>query len=258
MRILLDGQKLPANPRTTKDLLVMIKSLARILNWRTLYDPAKEVIYISTVSTKNPLTEPELQVPLVEELESIRLQDKIICIDPGHGGDDFGATGPSGTLEKDNTLAIALFLKEKLENNGATVIMTRYGENERTFIEDIDGIKQRVALINDSDADIFVSIHNDAFSGSSISGTATFHYGNDQAVILATCVQNALVEMLATKDRGARFASFYLLRYAEIPGIVIEPAFITNPEEELLLASSDGREKIAEGIYTGITRYFKV
>lgn len=257
MRIIVDGQKLPVNPRASKDLLIMIKGFARALHWRTLYDPEKELVYISTISSQTPLSELALEAPMIGELESVRLQGKVVCIDAGHGGSDAGAAGPSGTLEKDNTRAIALLLKEKLENNGASVVMTHSPENERTMNEDVAGLKARVALINDSDADLFVSIHNDAFASGDVSGSTTFHYGNEQSVSLANRIQTAMVGALGTKNRGARFASFYLLRYAQIPGVMVEPGFITNPEEEVLLASAAGREQIASAIYDGIVRYYK-
>lgn len=260
MRIVVDGQKLSANPRTTKDLLVTMKSLARLLNWQTLYDPNKEIIYVSTSKTNAVSTISDLLMPVLEELESIRLQDKIICIDAGHGGNDSGALGPSGTMEKDNTLSIAILLKEKLENNGANVIMTRSSDQDLSFpdLSRNDLLSKRVTIANDSDADIFVSIHNDCFSSAVASGTTTFHYGNEQAIELANHVQKALTNELNTNDRGTRFASFYILRYTTMPAILVETAFISNPEEELLLASNDGRNKIAESIYNGIVRYFKV
>jgi N-acetylmuramoyl-L-alanine amidase len=260
MRIVVDGQKLSANPRTTKDLLLTIKSLARVLNWQTLYDPNKEIIYVSTSKTNVVSTISDLSMPVLEELESIRLQDKIICIDAGHGGNDPGALGPSGTMEKDNTLAIAILLKEKLENNGASVIMTRSSDQDLSYpdLSRNDLLSKRVVIANDSDADIFVSIHNDSFSSAVASGTTTFHYGNEQAIELANHVQKALTNELNTNDRGTRFASFYILRYTTMPAILVETAFISNPEEELLLASNDGRNKIAESIYNGIVRYFKV
>ncbi|MDF2565503.1 MAG: N-acetylmuramoyl-L-alanine amidase [Massilibacillus sp.] len=260
MRIVVDGQKLSANPRTTKDLLVTMKSLARLLNWQTLYDPNKEIIYVSTSKTNAVSTISDLLMPVLEELESIRLQDKIICIDAGHGGNDSGALGPSGTMEKDNTLSIAILLKEKLENNGANVIMTRSSDQDLSYpdLSRNDLLSKRVTIANDSDADIFVSIHNDSFSSAVASGTTTFHYGNEQAIELANHVQKALTNELNTNDRGTRFASFYILRYTTMPAILVETAFISNPEEELLLASNDGRNKIAESIYNGIVRYFKV
>lgn len=258
MRIILDGSKIPINIRTTKDLLTMIKSLARQLHWRTLYDPAKEIIYISTINSNISLEDMTTQVPIVEELESIRLQGKTICLDPGHGGSDPGAIGPNGTCEKDNTLAIATLLKEKLESNGATVIMTHYLENERTLEDAQDNLDQRLHTINDADADFFISIHNDSFASSGACGTTTFHYGDEESAKLASFVQQSLVTELNTRDRGVRFASFYLLRHAKIPGILVEPAFISNPEEEVLLSSIDGRNKIAESIYQGAVKFFKV
>lgn len=258
MRILLDGNKLPLNVRTTKDILSTIKCLAREMHWRTLYDPTKEIICISTINSNVSLEDMTTQVPVVEELESIRLQGKVICLDPGHGGSDPGAIGPSGTAEKDNTLAIALLLKEKLENNGATVILTHYPENGRALEDVQENLEQRLLTINDADADFFISIHNDSFSSSAASGTTTFHYGDDESIKLADLVQNALVTGLNTQNRGVRFASFYLLRYAKIPGIFVEAAFISNPEEEVLLASIDGRDKIADSIYQGIVKYYKV
>lgn len=260
MRIVVDGQKLSVNPRTTKDLLLIIKSLARLLNWQTLYDPSNEVIYVATIKTNSPTNPADFPTPDVEELESARLQDKVICIDAGHGGNDPGAIGPTGTMEKDNTLAIAILLKEKLENNGASVIMTRSVEQDISYsnLSRQEVLNQRVVTANDSEADIFISIHNDSFSTSTASGTTTFHYGNEKAIELANYVQKALTDELNTTNRGIKFASFYILRYTTMPAILVEPAFISNPEEELLLTSADGRNKIAESIYDGIVRYFKV
>lgn len=259
MRIVIDGQKLPVNIRTSRDLLVMVKSLARNQNWRTEYDPAKEVVYLSTEKESLTVQDREYACCPVDELESYRLQDKIIFLDPGHGGWDPGAIGPNGTREKDNTLAIAVLLKEKLEANGATVIMSRMAD--QALCEDCskrEELGQRVSLANDTDADIFISIHNDSFSNGRSSGTTTFHYGDEKSIDLATAIQTSLVHELGTKDRGIRFASFYVLRYTSMPAVLIEAAFISNPEEELLLASCDGREKIADSIYCGIVRYFKV
>lgn len=258
MRIVIDGQKLSVSPRTTRDALVLLKSMAQTLRWRTSYDPGKEVIYIATTEKAPEGGERDGALHELAPLESDRLQDKIICIDPGHGGEDPGAIGPGGTREMDNTLAVAMLLREKLETNGASVVMTRCAEDEPLAAEQAAELRRRAAIVRDSSADLLVSIHNDAFTSQSACGTTTFHYGDEASARLAACVQAALVEELATKDRGARFASFYLLRRAEIPAILVEAAFITNPEEELLLASSDGRAKIAASIYQGIVRYFKV
>ena len=257
MRIVIDGQKLPVSPRTTRDTLLLLRGMARTLNWRTSYDPGKEAIYIATNGAPFENAERDGAAHELAALESDRLQDKIICIDPGHGGEDPGAIGPGGTREADNTLAIAMLLREKLETNGASVLMTRCAEDE-PLAESSEELRRRAALVQGSGADLLVSIHNDAFTSSAASGTTTFHYGDEASARLASCVQETLVEELGTRDRGARFASFYLLRHADMPAVLVEAAFISNPEEELLLASSDGRAKIADAVYQGIARYFKV
>lgn len=257
MRIVIDGQKLSVSPRTTQDTLLLLKSMARALHWRTSYDPGKEAIYIVTSGASVENAERDGATHELAPLESDRLQDKVICIDPGHGGEDPGAIGPGGTREADNTLAIAMLLREKLETNGASVLMTRCAEDE-PLAASAEELRRRAALVQGSDADLLISIHNDAFTSSGACGTTTFHYGGEASARLASCIQAALVEELGTKDRGARFASFYLLRHADMPAALVEAAFISNPEEELLLASSDGRAKIAASIYQGIARYFKV
>ncbi|MEG6585551.1 N-acetylmuramoyl-L-alanine amidase family protein [Dendrosporobacter sp. 1207_IL3150] len=262
MRIIIDGQRIPINVRVTNDLILTLKTIAKTLRWKIWYDAGKEVIYISSTSASTPTpTEPvDFSLQTIEEIESSRLQGKIICLDPGHGGSDPGAIGPSGTMEKDNTLAVSLLLKEKLEANGATVIMTRETDQDVAYpnASSSDELGARVNTANDANADIFLSIHNDSFTSITAAGTTTFHYGDDESIQLAAQVQKCLVEELGTKDRGSRFASFYAIRYTNMPAVLIETAFISNPEEELLLASTDGRSKAAESIFNGIVKYFKV
>lgn len=258
MRIFLDGQPLSVNVRVTKDVLITLKAIARTLRWQLWYDTTKEAVNISSKSTFIPANSERL--PTIEEAESNRLSGKIICLDPGHGGSDPGAIGEAGTLEKDNTLAISLSLKDKLEANGATVVLTRDSDTDITYpgASNNDELGARVDIANETNADVFISIHNDAFTNSASSGTTTFHYGDTESIELATQVQKCLTVNLGTKNRGVQFASFYVIRYADMPSILVETAFITNPEEEVLLASQDGRTKAAESIFEGIVKYFKV
>lgn len=259
MRIIIDGQRMPVHARASKDILLTLKSMAKMLNWGIFYDAAKEVVYINSKSSAPPSPLPERQTPL-ETIESTRLLNRTICLDPGHGGSDHGALGPAGTREKDNTLAIGLLLRDKLEKNGAAVIMTRDNDKDVSYPDAAsdEELGARVDIANESGADIFISIHNDAFTNASASGSTTFHYGDSESVTLAGHIQKCLVEELATKDRGAQFASFYVIRYTDMPAILVEAAFISNPEEEMLLASVDGRCKIADSIFRGIVKYFKV
>lgn len=259
MRIIINGEKVPVNVRVNRDLLIALRSMAKTLKWRIRYDAANESVYL--FSQNSPASNDIIDIlPEVPQSESNRLSGKVICLDPGHGGSDSGAAGPSDTMEKDNNLGIALALKELLESHGATVVMTRdtdtdvYGPDASPSEE----LGARVDIANESGADLFISIHNDSFTNSSASGTTTFHYGDSKSLSLAGCVQKQLVEELGTKDRGVRFGSFYVIRYTSMPSILAEVAFISNPEEELLIASDDGRYKAARGIFEGIAKYFKV
>ncbi|MEN6568296.1 MAG: N-acetylmuramoyl-L-alanine amidase [Veillonellales bacterium] len=257
MRITIDGEKVPVNVRVSRDLLITLKSMAKTLRWKIRYDAANEIVHLFSSSAD---ISSDISLPSFVETESNRLAGKIICLDPGHGGSAPGATGPTQTLEKDNTLAIALLVRDKLESNGATVIMTR-DTDRNVAVSDAaasEDLETRVAIANEAGVDIFVSIHNDAFTSDTEAGTTTFHYGDCESIALAGCIQKCLVEQLSTKDRGVRFASFYIIRYTNMPAVLTEVAFISNPEEELLLASMDGRSKAADSIFQGITKYFKV
>ncbi len=258
MRLVIDGQKVPVNVRVSRDLLMTLKAMSQTLHWKLNYDTKNEVVFIYSKDYIIPTT---LDRPthILDEPESSRLLGKIICLDPGHGGNDLGAIGPSGTMEKDNTLAISLLLRDMLESNGATVLLTR--DTDRSVSTSPSSIseelKARVEVATDGNADIFISIHNDSFTSNTAMGTTSFHYGDADSIKLAACIQKNLVTELGTKDRTSRFASFYVIRYTKMTAILVEVAFISNPEEEVLLSSTDGRIKIAESIFHGITNYFK-
>lgn len=259
MRIIIDGQRMPVYTRASRDILTTLKGMSRLLGWGIFYDAAKEVVYINSKSSTPPSPVPDRQ-PAADPIESTRLLGKTICIDPGHGGGDPGALGPTGTKEKDNTLAISLLLRDRLEKNGGVVTLTRDCDKDVSYQDATadEELGARVDIANDSGADIFISIHNDAFTNTTAAGTTTFHYGDAESGRLAGHVQKCLIDELGTRDRGSRFASFYVIRYTDMPAILVEVAFISNPEEELLLASVDGRYKAAESIFQGIVKYFKV
>ncbi|MBP2663253.1 MAG: N-acetylmuramoyl-L-alanine amidase CwlD [Firmicutes bacterium] len=260
MRIMIDGRYLPDSARVNRDLLITLRNIAKALKFGIRYDAQRELVLINTKdSSMPPLPSDNTSDERIED-ENARLTGKVICLDPGHGGSDPGALGPTGTIEKDNTLAIAMLLKEKLEKSGATVVMTRDSDTEVASAEatDQEELSARVEVANQSEADLFISIHNDAFTSNTAAGTTTFHYGDKSSVKLANLIQQILAEKLGTKSRGARFASFYVLRYTDMTSILIEVAFISNTVEEMLLSSVDGRDNAAESICDGILKYFKV
>ncbi|MDN5347250.1 MAG: N-acetylmuramoyl-L-alanine amidase [Clostridia bacterium] len=191
------------------------------------------------------------------------IRGKKIVIDPGHGEDsglpDPGAIGPTGVQEKDVNMAIAAQLANILKNEGVEVILTRNGD--RTPLS----LYGRAELANEVGADAFVSIHCNASPNPAIDGTATYFYaplGTDlgwqrwQRQRLAQCIQNNLVAAIGRRNIGVLEANFAVLRTTAMPSVLVETAFISNPEEERLLASPDFRLKIAAGIAAGLKEYF--
>ena len=200
---------------------------------------------------------------LEEDLEDITaLSGKLIVIDPGHGGNDAGAIGPTGVMEKNVTLKVALELKKLLEAEGAEVVMTR--ETDRTVSEkgakasDIEELGARCAVANNVGAHIFISIHADSFTRPEARGTTGYYYskGSGAGQKLADCIRRNLVEQLGTPSRGTQPCNFYVVKNTDMPATLIELGFISNKEEEKLLDSKEGVRKAAQGILDGIEDYF--
>lgn len=183
------------------------------------------------------------------------LKGKVIVIDPGHGGSDTGAIGSQKLMEKNVTLAIGKELNNMLTNSGATVIMTRTTDKDVSYpgASDKEELAARVAIANNADADLFVSIHADAFSGLA-GGTTTYSY--DTKNKLASLVQDNMVAQLKLNNRGVQQNDFYVLKYTKMPAILTEAAFISNSREEKLLMNRNFGKKVAVGIYNGIKQYF--
>lgn len=216
--------------------------------------------------TKNPPknTEQDKDIDDNKEQETTRLlQGRSITIDPGHGGSDTGAIGPTGVTEKSVTLRIARRLEELLEDAGAKVYMTRKTDTEVSpkgaYASDVEELQARCDVANRANTDIFVSIHMDSFSNGGAHGTTGYYYtyGSESSRRLATLIKNRVVTALGTMDRGAKAANFYVIRKTMMPAVLIEVAFVSNPDEELLLNSSVGIERAAQAIYQGIVDYFR-
>ncbi len=184
-----------------------------------------------------------------------------VVIDPGHGGTDTGAIGPSRVKEKNITLKISQDVARILQLNGANVVMTRetdvdvYGPNAT----DKQELQARVNVARrHPDADIFVSIHCNAFTNSSAHGTSTYYYGHSSRdSMLSQLIQNEMVAATGLYDRGIHSANFYVLRNSWIPATLVETAFISNPYEENMLASADVQHAMALAICKGISNYFR-
>lgn len=217
---------------------------------------------------------------------------RTVVIDPGHGGAEVGALGPSGTLEKDVTLAIARKVRANVANGlGLQAFLTRDRDQELA-------LEDRPAVANNYKADLFVSIHANAFrsegargsevyflsyqatddesrrvaamEGGDIAPSAVAPAGSELALILwdmaqaehleessalASRIQEELAEVTGSQGRGVKQAPFRVLVGAAMPAVLVEVAFISNAAEERLLVSDDYQSRVAAAITRGIGRY---
>jgi N-acetylmuramoyl-L-alanine amidase len=189
------------------------------------------------------------------------LKGKTIVIDPGHGGSDPGAIGKSGLAEKDVTLAISTELRKLLEAKNAVVILTRTTDRDvhSRQASDAQELQSRVNIANKASADVFVSVHIDSFVDSTAKGTTTYFAPQSvRGELLASKMQQSLVEQINLPDRGFRENNFYVLKHATMPAVLAEVAFISNPSEEAKLQQPDFIKKAAYGLFTGLTRFFSI
>lgn len=184
---------------------------------------------------------------------------RVIVIDPGHGGFDGGAQGPSGVTEEEVVLGVAQYLAQYLKQVGGRVFLTR--EKDEELAEDeVDDLNARIRMASEVDADIFISIHANSFPSPYEFGAQTFFCHNvPGSEDLAQEIQRALVEgisVLGYNYREVQVAEYYILRNLEIPAVLVEVGFLSNPREEILLSKPAYRQRLAWCIFVGIVRYF--
>lgn len=189
---------------------------------------------------------------------------KTIVLDAGHGAPDGGAVGPSGTQEKDVNLDIVLKLREILESRGVKVILTREGDSgiydaaaETIHEKKVSDMHNRLKIINGSGADLFISIHMNAFTRKSSHGLHVFYSRNHpEAEPVARAITGAVAELTGAEAREVKAASdtLYLMKDPKPPAILVECGFITNPDEERLLLTDEYRARIAYAIADAIAR----
>lgn len=195
------------------------------------------------------------------------LEGKLIVVDPGHSGVqnggilDPGAIGRYTNLqERTVTLDISQRLRTLLENAGARVIMTHNGITPLSLTE-------RAGVANNNGAAIFVSIHCNSSTNKSLNGHTTYFYApvGDELLgaqrysrqKLAALVQREMVKAAGRKDQGIKEENFAVLRETRVPSILVETAFLSDRDEEILLGQPYFRQKLAEGIFNGIKAYFE-
>ena len=191
----------------------------------------------------------------------LELIGKVIYIDPGHGGLDPG-TVYKNIYEKDINLEICKKLQTTLENDGAIVYLTRYGDYDLsknyTGSRKKSDLNNRAKIINASKADIYISIHLNSINSSTWSGAQVFYDDvNKNNYELALLMQQQLKNDLKTNREVKEIKTMLMIRKIVIPGILLEAGFLSNPNDRYLLQKSDYQYKIVESIKKGIIKYFK-
>jgi N-acetylmuramoyl-L-alanine amidase len=261
-------------------------------------DAGRIVIDITTTPITDPVPAPGAPAPAAPAApETPPLLDltppgsiRTVVVDAGHGGDEPGARGPQGTLEKDVTLSVARRLKAAIEARlGARVILTR--DADQTVPLD-----ERAALANNNKADLFISLHANASVRGIASGAEVFYlsladYGDqaqrvaqgegealpvfgggtrdievilwemaqarhiEQSAVLATLVESALRARVAMSPRAIQQAPFRVLVGANMPAVLVEMGFITNPAQEKQLTSEAFQSSVVQALVDSITRF---
>ena len=195
-----------------------------------------------------------IYIPTIAQSRKLILNNKTIIIDPGHGGKDVG-TSFKDIYEKDINLDISLYLKEELESYGANVIMTRLGDYDlstpnasRRKKSDFDN---RIKLINESNADLVISIHQNYYKDSKYNGTQIFYKGNKN---LADYLQNKM-----NKDRKTKKISNSLYMYNKIKSdvLLIECGFLSNSSDRKKLTDKSYQKEYSRELSKYIGEYFK-
>ncbi|MCI8307137.1 MAG: N-acetylmuramoyl-L-alanine amidase [Lachnospiraceae bacterium] len=187
-----------------------------------------------------------------------------IAIDPGHGGYDPGKVGVNGTLEKDVNLAISLHLKDCLEQMNYKVVLTRSTDThlytEGCKSKKTDDLNHRISIIEDASPVVAVSIHQNSFQDSTVSGAQVFYY-NDAGTskLLADSIQSSLIFALdPSNSRVAKAnSSYYMLKNTSCPTVIVECGFLSNPAEEVLLTTEHYQKQTAQAICNGIITYIR-
>lgn len=200
------------------------------------------------------------------EASSMPITQKTVIVDAGHGGDDGGAIGIDGTVEKDINLDIALKLDKILKFYGFNVIMTRT-QDVMTCDDGLDSLRKRkisdihnrFELMRKNPDAIFISVHQNKFEDSSQHGTQVFYSGNDErSKELAEAIQTSVTLTLQRKnDRVVKKSGsgIYLLYHAKIPAVLVECGFISNSDEVKKLKDESYRMKLAILIADGLLKY---
>lgn len=187
-----------------------------------------------------------------------------IVIDPGHGGADPGKVGVNGVLEKDINLQMAFLLKERLEEEGFYVVMTRESDqslhSENSGSSKVEDLQNRIRLMAQEEPVLAVSIHQNSYTQESVCGAQTFYYEtSEEGRRLAECIQEQLI--IAADDGNHRQikgnTSYFLLKKTPVTTVIVECGFLSNWREAELLTQEDYQRLMVNAIADGILEYLE-
>lgn len=196
---------------------------------------------------------------------STPISNHTIILDAGHGNPDGGATGEDGSIESDLNLSLVLKLQTLLESSNCAVVLTRSDENgiyeadSNTIREKkISDMKNRVNIANNSNAEMLVSIHMNKLEQTQYSGWQTFYKNQDEnSKKIAETIQLSLNNFLKKENSRTikSISGIYLTKNVDIPLVLVECGFLSNPEENKLLQTDSYQNELAWSIYIGIMDY---
>lgn len=184
----------------------------------------------------------------ISAYNNVRKAQYVVYLDPGHGGSDPGSSG-NGIVEKDLNLKLALGVRDRLQNLGVKVIMSR-DTDKFVALQDISG------GANAANPDVFVSIHQNSYTTASPYGIETY-YNKEMDKPIANSLQNNLIKNTNAYNRGVKFGDLHVVRETYMPASLVECGFLSNPDEANLLKSESYQNKIMDAIANGTYEYLK-
>lgn len=244
-----DEYSLPLKVKVTTDK-GEVKEVDVVWNIKSL-DTSKVGVYEFQGTIKESTKKASLVVNVIE----ITKTDYKVVLDAGHGGFDPGAVGESGLQEKVVALKVTLKVGNILAKNGVETIYTRTSDNITWSTNQTKNLQARCDISNKAKPNLFVSIHSNSYSLPAANGIETWYYsGNTGSAKLAEVVQAELIKETGRTNRGTKTGNLYVTKYVDAPAILVETSFISNPDEEKLLATDAYQDKLAKAISTGILK----
>lgn len=234
-------------------MLVLVGGLVAVAAWRK--------------APQRPELPPSPTVAATPEVIPGSLTGLTILVDPGHGGYDGGAKcRDSGIWEKQVNLDVAFAVKNSLTRRGVRVVMTRQTDEDlcsedrpKNLTKKRQDMQNRVALAEEEQADLVLSIHMNEYRDRRESGPQVFYRaGCDGGRLLAGCMQEALIAHLSPKKERVAMAGDYFILRLDVPSVLIECGFISNAEEEALLLTPEYQERLGEAIAEGVEAFLSL